>query len=687
MALKCIKRYTVTPDNMSKNISVVRKLKQHGKDAGKYLEYAPQVRDFIKDDSYVSPDGYFIVSKTAWGKSKVITPYLLLLGPVSKEILQTLVGKYEKIKILFYNGIEVIEAARYETLSVEDEMLDVFATPMMCGKCPVQASCLLSKIKGKVAFGEDEDDDGKAIDLSGYTWAREQQIFLDRSKVANNIIVNAAAGTGKTTVLNEALQQKDGILDNFKSEDIVLITFTNTAANEMKERVSAYAKTTKKDISGISISTWHSLALDILKENYEALGYLECPTLVYDEGHYKAMYLREIGKEISTENLRALDKNMQGNTQSVERLLFEVYYKSKMDIFLDVVFDILKKAIALDIFNPKVLIVDEFQDSSFDELQLIELLTRKSVEKFIALGDMRQAIYGFRGGVRGSFQQACEAIELNGEQVEMLAFSESFRLPVDVATVSNQMLEGTNLPDVKSALSKQGQIGELFSRTHVPMAIQNLDGTFGLIARTNAVLIHQYITNFKGRKDVYFKFGNSIGEYPLFKVLNNLIHMIQAKDSYTKQYQKETGLEFELDVDSFMTFLAKYDALSRYIALFLSDCETWDEIAEALIIASLEPVKIINKNIRVYLLTAHGSKGMEFDTVIILDPEAYKIKELESNSLNEALENMEREEKVNFNPFLVNSSQISSEEFESRKVAFVALSRAMNNLFFCRFDS
>ena len=82
------------------------------------------------------------------------------------------------------------------------------------------------------------------------------------------MLVLAGAGSGKTKVLTSRIANL--IETGTSPANILAITFTNKAAREMKERV---AKLICFDANYIQISTFHSLGLKIIKENYEFLGY------------------------------------------------------------------------------------------------------------------------------------------------------------------------------------------------------------------------------------------------------------------------------------------------------------------------------------------------------------------------------------------------------------------------------
>ena len=98
------------------------------------------------------------------------------------------------------------------------------------------------------------------------------QLNSQQEKAVNHIdgpmLVLAGAGSGKTKVLTSRIAN---LIENGVSPyNILAITFTNKAAKEMKDRV---VRLIGSRANNIQISTFHSLGLKILKENYNLLGY------------------------------------------------------------------------------------------------------------------------------------------------------------------------------------------------------------------------------------------------------------------------------------------------------------------------------------------------------------------------------------------------------------------------------
>ena len=106
-----------------------------------------------------------------------------------------------------------------------------------------------------------------------------QELNKEQQKAVNHIdgpmLVLAGAGSGKTKVLTNRIANL--IENGISPYNILAITFTNKAAKEMKDRV---VRLIGKEAYNIQISTFHSLGLKILKENYSMLGYEKNFTII-----------------------------------------------------------------------------------------------------------------------------------------------------------------------------------------------------------------------------------------------------------------------------------------------------------------------------------------------------------------------------------------------------------------------
>ena len=106
------------------------------------------------------------------------------------------------------------------------------------------------------------------------SWTNEQQLAID--KEGTNIIVSAGAGSGKTAVLTERVKRK--LLSGVHVNELLVLTFTNAAAQEMKDRIRDTINKTKELeeeanlIDGAYITTFDSFSLSMVKKYHTKLN-------------------------------------------------------------------------------------------------------------------------------------------------------------------------------------------------------------------------------------------------------------------------------------------------------------------------------------------------------------------------------------------------------------------------------
>lgn len=121
--------------------------------------------------------------------------------------------------------------------------------------------------------------------MSKIDWT-DQQLDAINIDGGGNILVSAAAGSGKTAVLVERIVQKiANVRSNISISDLLVVTFSNAAAEEIKQRVhnrldsilhkdpsNIHIYKQKLDLSNASICTMHSFCLSILREDFNIIG-------------------------------------------------------------------------------------------------------------------------------------------------------------------------------------------------------------------------------------------------------------------------------------------------------------------------------------------------------------------------------------------------------------------------------
>lgn len=251
------------------------------------------------------------------------------------------------------------------------------------------------------------------------------------------VLVLAGAGTGKTRVITYRVARL--IEQGVPPHAILAVTFTNKAADVMKERISDLLRASGRDASDVWVSTFHSFCARLLRREATHLG-LPRDFAIYDDDDQTAAVKRALAQlDLSTEDypprtLRAQishAKNHGISPDEMESQATQMHDPGRKDAAA--VFraynEILRKAAALDFDDlllravdllrdhPDVrtawsqrfqyLMVDEFQDTNRAQEQLVRLLAgaRKNV---CVVGDEDQSIYGWRGARAGNLKRFTE---------------------------------------------------------------------------------------------------------------------------------------------------------------------------------------------------------------------------------------------------------------------------------------
>ncbi len=231
------------------------------------------------------------------------------------------------------------------------------------------------------------------------------------------LLVLSGAGTGKTCVLTTRIAYilARGLAMPWQ---ILALTFTNKAANEMKTRIAAF---TNEKSAGLWCGTFHSICLRILRANAGAAG-LRPDFLIYGPDEQKTVLkgvLTEMGldikdynpsdwvERISTIKDRGLVNNI-GDGNTITTKIINAYNAEMSRLgavdFGDLIFMVLKLFdTSPDILERykkqfKYILVDEFQDTNRAQMQLLEMLTRDiDMPNICCVGDDDQSIYSWRG--------------------------------------------------------------------------------------------------------------------------------------------------------------------------------------------------------------------------------------------------------------------------------------------------
>ena len=255
----------------------------------------------------------------------------------------------------------------------------------------------------------------------------QKEAVLDESCAC---VVNANVGSGKTTVLISKIIYLR-YAKNVSYRDMIVLTFTNKAADEIKDRlISSDNNINPEELEGFG--TFHSVALNLLKDMLplEKIGYakgflviepeeeLDIAMQIIQEKKLRIKYKNRLKKRLEQavcvqRQEKEISQYNDDIFKLVQLLTEEKIKQNKMSFS-----DLLKNTnILLDDYKlePKWIIIDEVQDSDKLQLEFIGKLKNNHTRLF-AVGDPNQVIYSWRGSsfnVFSTLKQKYDAKELS----------------------------------------------------------------------------------------------------------------------------------------------------------------------------------------------------------------------------------------------------------------------------------
>jgi len=295
------------------------------------------------------------------------------------------------------------------------------------------------------------------------------------------VLVIAGAGSGKTRVLTAHICHL--IQNGIDPSNILAITFTNKAANEMKERIDQYI-----GHSAVWASTFHSLCARLLRMDIDNLeGYNRDFTIYSQEeservvkdilkanaNDYKFKTKEFYVDQISTAKSKCMDADAYFNFLKVNRyfsmseiemidLVYRKYEKTlKLSNALDFD-DLLSKTVELFETHPNILEkyqdrfkyinVDEFQDTNTLQSKLVDLLSKKHGNIFV-VGDEDQSIYSWRGA---EIQNILD-FPKNHPGTQIVTLEQNYRSTTSILDAANQLISQNTNRNVKNLWSEDKQ--------------------------------------------------------------------------------------------------------------------------------------------------------------------------------------------------------------------------------------
>jgi len=296
------------------------------------------------------------------------------------------------------------------------------------------------------------------------------------------LLVFAGAGSGKTRVLTYRIAyliQEKGVAP----WNILAVTFTNKAADEMRERVE---RLLGKSAKGTWVSTFHSACARILRRHIEPLGF-QRNFVIYDEQdqerHLKAV-MKELDVDFRMFNPRAIQSSI--DQLKNEGITPDQYHPSEYNIFqkrLALVYERyqedLRRNNALDFGDlltfvailfrrhPEILksyqelcryvMVDEFQDTNLIQYHLIRQIV-DGHRNICVVGDDDQSIYRWRGAQVGNILNFGKDFP----ETRIITLEQNYRSTQNILQAANLMV-GNNRSRKRKALWTENPEGEILT--------------------------------------------------------------------------------------------------------------------------------------------------------------------------------------------------------------------------------
>ena len=294
-------------------------------------------------------------------------------------------------------------------------------------------------------------------------------------------LVIAGAGSGKTKVLTHKIAYligEKGVLP----WNILAITFTNKAANEMKERIELLVGDKAKDMW---VGTFHSICVRILRKFIDRIGF-DSSFIIFDSSDQKTLVKRCL-KELDIDEKILNDRSCLSEISNAKNDMLEpdaysakvhgdyrrekiaeVYemYQKRLrennaidfdDIINYTIKILLENVDVLQYYSDKFkyILVDEYQDTNKSQFTLVTLLASKN-GNITAVGDNDQGIYSFRGADIANILN----FEKDFPGTKIIKLEQNYRCTGNILNIANAIIKNNEVKYEKKLWTENGE-GEL----------------------------------------------------------------------------------------------------------------------------------------------------------------------------------------------------------------------------------
>lgn len=542
---------------------------------------------------------------------------------------------------------------------------------------------------------------------------KQQQIVSHKDGA---ILVEAGPGSGKTRVLIERIKY---LLSSTRRGKILALTFSNLAADEMKERL-AEDQSFEEHIDRVTVGTIHSFCLDLVQSRGNLIG-LNADMVLFESEEDRRFILKEVFLETPQlkdflerygDKSKVLQRALQLITEQKKNfvlpedsdvsdpfpIIYSEYNRKLLDQnamdFDDILFFayriLTENAGVVRMYNSlyKYICIDEAQDLNFAQYQVIKALCGDNYCNVMMVGDANQSIYGFNGSnsefmtksfvadftptiykLNENYRSAKRIVEFanrlehydsvtnyvyDGELIATGSADEESEAKYIVDKIEQLMQDGH--PDVEGVISLEqiaviarnryvfSHLEEELTNRNIPFFFKNKTG--GIENESDFMKVFELcIRILINKKDyIHLQQLNKLIESSALDNLaniNNMDSMSILKGVLTNTpYEKLISvidilnnevLNFGSALNTLESILSTFDDDERYLVSM--DTQQWRKHWNKYCMLvpkenrtltsfrnqiSLGKTKAIEVNNGISLLTAHMSKGLQFDVVFIM---------------------------------------------------------------------
>ena len=400
-----------------------------------------------------------------------------------------------------------------------------------------------------------------------------------------HLLIVAGPGTGKTHTITHRIVKTTQLLR--KNQKVLAITFTNKAAQEMRERLEVLNVDVQ---SRVNVGTFHSVCLQILKQyidqtdlpkDFDIAGESEIEDVLCDlwpneKKSFRKDVLNQISNFKSTDWCKDPDQTilLYNNALRERGLLdFDDLMVEVLKLWKDCS-EILKQCQK----DYPFVFVDEYQDINAIQQCFLKMLVATN-SKMTAIGDPNQAIYGFRGSDVKFF----ESFEKDFPNAKILTLSDNYRSAENILSASGQVIAQNKshfVPELTANIYTQGRLTihscatEKAEAEYVVHQIERLVGGTSMFSQDS------------GRVEQEEDAEQSFGDIAiLYRLSSQSIQLQKALDRSGIPYQCVKKIKSD-------------DPMDQICPLRYEDVEFNSE--------------------KVSLMSLHASKGLEFSVVFIV---------------------------------------------------------------------